>query len=129
MENIPMSILPVLPVADVPEAIEHYVSVLGFEEEFRMPNDDGIIVNGLVGRGDNRIMLNLNPKDADRNGGGIWLWLRVDREDIDALYREIGTNPAISVVEEIGDRFWGDRSFAIRDALGYTLAFNAKIDA
>ena len=123
-----MPILPVLPVSDVGAAIDHYVEQLGFKEEFRMPGDGGTPTDGQVSRGDNRIMFNLNSNDASNGGGGVWLWIRIDGEDIDAFYRAIQQAPSLEIVEEIGDRFWGDRSFAIRDALGYMLAFNAKID-
>lgn len=123
-----MAILPVLPVSDVGEAIDHYVSNLGFVEEFRVPGDGGRLSSAQVRRGDNRIMFNRNPKDASKNGGGIWLWIRIDGDDIDGFYETIQGTAELEIVEEIGDRFWGDRSFAVRDALGYTLAFNAKID-
>lgn len=123
-----MAVLPVLPVSDVSEAIDHYVGQLGFSEEFRVPGENGTPTTGQVVRGDNRIMFNLNPQDAANNGGGIWLWIRIDGEDIDGFYETVQSSTSIEIVEEIGDRFWGDRSFAIRDALGYTLAFNAKIN-
>lgn len=123
-----MAVLPVLPVSDVSEAIDHYVGQLGFSEEFRVPGENDTPATGQVVRGDNRIMFNLNPQDASNNGGGIWLWIRIDGEDIDGFYETVQSSTSIEIVEEIGDRFWGDRSFAIRDALGYTLAFNAKIN-
>ncbi len=118
--------LPVLPVSDVPAAITHYVEVLGFREDFRIPVEDGTVVTGQVSRGNCQIMFNLNPADASRKGGGIWLWVRVDGEDIDALYEGIKGH-GLGIKEELGDRFWGDRSFAFEDGLGYVLAFNAKL--
>ncbi len=121
-----MGTLPVLPVADVPAAIDYYVEAFGFQEDFRFPDASGTIANGQVSFGDNQIMFNLNAKDAGKSGGGIWLWLRDDDGDIDALYEKMRTKAA-AVKEEIGDRFWGDRSFAVEDAFGYTLAFNKRI--
>ncbi len=120
--------LPVLPVADVVAAITHYVEVLGFSEDFRVPMEDGPVVTGQVRRGNCQIMFNLNPKDADKRGGGVWLWVRVDEEDIDALYASFVENN-IPIQEELGNRFWGDRSFAFQDANGYTLAFNKRLSA
>ena len=123
-----MAILPVLPVADIAAAIDHYVADLGFEEEFRVPGEDGGFASGQVRFGDNHIMFNRNPADAAKGGGGIWLWLRVDGMDIDAIHEQISAAPSVEIVEPIGDRFWGDRSFALCDGLGYVLAFNAKLD-
>ena len=118
--------LPVLPVRDVVAAIEHYVGVLGFTEIMRVPGPDGAIITGQVQRAGNHIMFNLNPADAGKAGGGIWLWIRVDEDDIDALYADL-KGAGLQIREEIGDRFWGDRSFAVADANGYVLAFNKRL--
>ena len=118
--------LPVLPTHDVAAALAHYTEQLGFTEVMRFPGPDGTLVTGQVQRAGNHVMFNLNPADADRGGGGIWLWIRVDDEDIDAIYRAVKGH-GLEVVEELGDRFWGDRSFAVRDRLGYVLAFNKKL--
>jgi hypothetical protein len=53
-------------------------------------------------------MFNLNPADADKRGGGIYLWIRVEDGDIDASTRICGP------------RGW----FSVRDLNGYVLAFN-----
>ena len=121
-----MGTLPVLPVSDVPKAVDYYVNTLGFTEDFSFPDQDGTIANAQVSFGDNQIMFNLNPKDSDKSGGGIWLWLRDDEGDIDALFSRLVAD-GVSVKEELGDRFWGDRSFAIEDAFGFTLAFNKRL--
>ncbi len=118
--------LPVLPVADVDAIVDSYVKRLGFTEDFRFPGEDGVTANAQVRRGNCQIMFNRNPKDADRGGGGIWLWLRADDVDIDQFYAAV-REAGFTVREEIGDRFWGDRSFAVDDGFGYTLAFNKKI--
>ena len=123
---MPQGTLPVLPVADVVAAIDHYVRELGFEEDFRVPTPDGTVVTGQVRRGHCQVMFNLNPADAERGGGGIWLWIRADDSDIDGLYEEI-KGRGLTIREELGDRFWGDRSFAIEDRHGYVLAFNKAL--
>ena len=120
--------LPVLPVADVVAAIDHYVQDLGFEEDFRVPGPDGTMVTGQVRRGNCQIMFNHNPAHADGRGGGIWLWVRADDQDIDAIYVQIQER-GLKIVEPVGDRFWGDRSFAFEDRLGYTLAFNKALSS
>jgi PhnB protein len=118
--------LPVLPVRDVGRAIEHYVKILGFTEVMRVPGPDGELVTGQVQRAGNHVMFNRNPADADKRGGGVWLWIRIDGEDIDALHGAL-KKAGLTIREELGDRFWGDRSFAVEDAHGYVLAFNKKL--
>jgi PhnB protein len=118
--------LPVLPVADVPAAIDWYTTTLGFQKLFDVPLPDGTVVTGQVQRAGNNIMFNLNPADAPNRGGGIYLWCRVEDTDLDALYQELGSR-GVEVVDEIQDQFWGDRYFAVRDLNGYILAFNKSL--
>jgi PhnB protein len=118
--------LPVLPVADVPSAIDWYTTILGFEKLFDVPLPDGTVVTGQVQRAGNNIMFNLNPADASGQGGGIYLWCRVEDADLDVLYQDLRSK-GVQVVDEIQDQFWGDRYFAVRDLNGYILAFNKSL--
>ena len=118
--------LPVLPVRDVSAAMDHFINDLGFSEIMRMPGPDGAVFTGQVQRAGNHVMFNLNPAQAGGRGGGIWLWIRIDDEDIDALHAALVAKD-LEIVEALGDRFWGDRSFAVRERNGYVLAFNKRI--
>src|SRR3981081_2246215 len=118
--------LPVLPVRDVRQAIAWYVETLGFERLFDIPGACGGAVAGQVRKQSNNIMFNLNPRDADGRGGGIYLWCRVEDGDLDAFYDEL-RGKGLEVVDEIQDQFWGDRYFAVRDLNGYILAFNKAL--
>lgn len=118
--------LPVLPVPDVSAAITHYVEHLGFTEIMRFPAPDGTVVTGQVARAGCHVMFNLNPVDAEKRGGGVWLWIRDDEADLDAFYAQVKASGA-AIKEELGDRFWGDRSFAVEDLNGVVLAFNKKL--
>lgn len=115
--------LPVLPVPDVPAAIDFYVRTLGFEKLFDVPLEDGTVVTGQVAKQGNNIMFNLNPGEAAGRGGGIYLWCRLEETDIDAYWKDLVAS-GLEVVDEIQDQFWGDRYFAVRDLNGYILAFN-----
>ena len=119
--------LPVLPVDDVASAAGFYTNTLGFEEQFRQQPPGGPVVNAQLQKGGCSIMLNHNPDDAHREGGGIYLWFRLTDQDIDAYYSEL-LKKGVEVIEEIKDQFWGDRSFAVRDCNGYALAFNKAIE-
>ena len=118
--------LPVLPVADVESTVDFYVNKLGFEEKFRQQSEGGDVVNAQVHKEGCNIMLNHNPSDAGRAGGGIYLWIRLHREDIDSFFERVQAN-GVSVIDEIRDQFWGDRAFSVRDCNGFALAFNKSI--
>lgn len=118
--------LPVLPVNNVAEALKYYTETLSFNELFRQPGEDGVIVNGQVQLEHCNLMFNLNPADAGKNGGGVYFWIRIENKDIDKYYQEL-SEKNVTIVEEIKDQFWGDRSFTIQDHNGYFLAFNKSL--
>ncbi len=123
----PTGVLAVLPCADVETALTYYTETLGFREIFRLPGPDGVLVDARVTYCGGQVMLNLNPAMAPHAGGGIYLWFRLFNDDLDELYRRY-VDAGVTVVEEIGDRFWGDRSFTITDHAGFHLAFNTALD-
>lgn len=118
--------LPVLPVADVAATADFFTDVLGFREVLRQPMPDGTVVNARVELDNCHFMFNLNPEHADNAGGGVYFWVRIDGRDIDAYYKRL-VEAGVSVVEEIKDQFWGDRSFTIKDGNGYFIAFNKAL--
>ncbi len=118
--------LPVLPVNDVAQTLEFYRDMLGFNELFRQSGDNGVVVNGQVQLEGCNLMFNLNPSDGDKEGGGVYFWVRIEGMDIDSYYEDL-TGKNVQVVEKIKDQFWGDRSFTVRDCNGYILAFNKSI--
>ena len=121
--QIATGILPVLPVHNVSETIGWYERTLGFTKLFEQPAPDGTVFTGQVQKQGSNIMFNLNPGDADKQGGGIYLWIRIEESDIDAFYTELEAR-GLTVVDALQDGFWGDRFFSIRDVNGYILAFN-----
>lgn len=116
-------VLPVLPVHDVSKTLSWYESVLGFDKLFEQPAPDGTVFTGQVQKQGSNLMFNLNPGDASKQGGGIYLWVRIEESDIDAFFTTLETQ-GVEVVDALQDGFWGDRFFAIRDLNGYILAFN-----
>ncbi len=124
----PSGVLAVLPSGDVERALTFYTETLGFKELFRLPGPDDKLVDARVAYAGGQVMLNLNPDMASQAGGGVYLWFRLVDDDIDELYERL-VGSGVNVVEEIGDRFWGDRSFTITDHAGYHLAFNKALDA
>ena len=122
----PKGILPVLPVADVDGTVDYYISTLGFSEAFRQPGSNGSSIDAQLRFEESSLMLNHNPKDADREGGGIYLWIRLFETDVDEYYQQL-KDGGVEIVEEIKDQFWGDRSFVIKDRNQYHLAFNQAV--
>lgn len=119
--------LPVLPVDDVASTLDFYTHTLGFEELFRQQPDGGPVVNAQIQKCGCNIMLNHNPDEAHGKGGGIYLWIRLTEQDIDAYFSAL-VSKGVEVIDEVKDQFWGDRSFSIRDCNGYALAFNKAIE-
>ena len=127
IEMPPTGLLAVLPCTDVAVALRFYTESLGFKELFRQPTPDGTLVNARVTYAGGQIMFNLKPEMAAHAGGGVFLWFRLFDDDIDELYQRF-VNAEVTIVEEIGDRFWGDRSFTITDHAGFHLAFNQALE-
>jgi uncharacterized glyoxalase superfamily protein PhnB len=121
-----MGTLPVLPVDDVQRAAKFYVEVLGFTEVFQMPGPDRKVHAAQVSREGCDVMFNLNPGDAGKQGGGIYIWIRIEDSNLDAFFTDLKKG-GLSIVEAIADRPWGDRSFAVKDLNGYILAFNQRL--
>ena len=127
-QRFPAGILPVLPVDDVDATTEFYVEKLQFDEHFRQGEPGADPVNAQVGFEGSTLMLNLNPDHAALEGGGVYFWIRLYDRDIDEYYEAL-REEGVTVTEAIDDRFWGDRSFTIRDCNGYSIAFNKALAA
>ena len=119
-------ILPVFPVKDVAETMDYYMMTLGFGEVLRMPGQDGTLITGQVHLQNAHIMFNLNPEMANKEGGGVYFWVRMDDADIDVHYETLKSK-GVTIVDEIQNQFWGDRSFTIKDLNNYTLVFTKAI--
>ena len=128
-ESKPSGVLPVLPSADVGASLEFYTDILGFAEVMRQPDEEGKLVNAQVAFAGGQLMFNLNPASASQQGGGVYFWFRLPKnQDIDAMYEKL-VSRGVKVIDEIADQFWGDRSFTILDHAGFHLAFNKAIAA
>lgn len=128
MENgqFPKGILPVLPVSNIDDTADYYINTLGFAENFRQPSPEGVSVNSQISFEGSTLMLNLNPEMAPQEGGGVYFWIRLYEVDIKTYYDNL-VKVGVTVVEELKDQFWGDRSFVIKDCNNYFIAFNQVI--
>jgi PhnB protein len=121
-------IYPLLHVADVDRTMAYYRDVLGFTLGHTVRDDSGRPFHGDVAW--NGAILMFEPiehlSDQARSvlGGGLILYFLDDAadSDIDMYYETVQRNGA-TIIDEIQDQFWGDRTFTIADPDGYILSF------
>ncbi|MFQ5613510.1 MAG: VOC family protein [Anaerolineae bacterium] len=114
-------LVPVLSVKSVEEALAYYTEVLGFEEGFRFPGPDGTVIHAYATWRDIEFMFGLAADASPASCRGVDFYIQADA-DIDAYYEQLkGKN--VTIVEDLRDQFWGDRTFSIEDLNGYRLTF------
>lgn len=122
------AVVPLLQVGNLPESLEYYVSVLGFEVEAAWPDDrEPRWVH--IQRDNTHFVLTIDLGTSDRpfiaeKGNGVVLYVVVDH--IEAAYQELQERGAIVVQDmvQFGDR----RQFSIGELNGYVLAFTEPFD-
>lgn len=108
---------PGLAVSDVMAAVDFYADTLGFARGFTWGDPPTF---AAVNLGEAQLFLSAGTPCPD----GCDVFFVVD--DVDALYafhRAAGAD----VREEIGDRPWGMRDYAVRDLDGYRLTFGQYV--
>jgi len=104
--------VPVIPVADVEEAIAFYRDSLGFTLAFQQGEYAG------VDRGAAHLHL-----DGVVNTAAGQVTVRLTVEGVDALYAEIEPKGVIDPEEPLNTKPWGARQFSVRDCCGNRLTF------
>lgn len=125
-KQVATGILPVLPVEDVAKTMAWYKTTLSFNELFEQPGEDGTVFTGQVEKQGSNLMFKLNPADADKQGGGIYLWVRIEDSDIDAFYADLETK-GLEIIDPPQNGFWGDQFFSVRDLNGYILEGKVRL--
>jgi len=109
-------------VKDAGKAIDFYKKAFGATENFRLNTPDGKVGHAEIQIGDSRVMLS-DPCDqggftsADPNGKtsfGMHLYV----PDVDAQFKR-AIDAGGTVVNEVKDQFYGDRSGTLRDPFGH----------
>ncbi|HUY99838.1 MAG TPA: VOC family protein [Thermomicrobiaceae bacterium] len=123
---------PMLHVGDVDASLDFYQDVLGFTVGFTMTDATGRTMHAELDRNGVQLMLGSanEVSDAARSllGAGLVLYIVDNDEDIDVLYEHVRDRGA-RVVEEIANRYWGDRTFTLKDTDGYLLTFARNVHA
>lgn len=108
---------PGLPVPDVLAAAEFYTSRLGFTLGFTW--GEPVTMAG-VNLGDVQVFL---ERGTAASAGAAVYFVVGDADELYAFHRAAG----VEIVEEIGDRHYELRDYAVRDPYGYTLGFGHYI--
>ena len=111
---------------DFDGATRFYGDVLGFpvQEHWDAPDGRGTLFRCASG-GVIEIFEDSphHPAEAPRG-----VKVAVEADDVDALYDRV-TRAGVEVVDPIGDRPWGHRSFEIRDPSGLPLVFFTALES
>ncbi len=110
--------VPEIPVGSIKEAIEYYVSALGFQLDWHSSND------GIAGisQGESRIFLTDAPfREQYGSGGPVVIWLNLDsKQEVDELYQR-WQQAGAKIVAEPEDKPWNLREFRVADLDGNLL--------
>ncbi|HEY7836834.1 MAG TPA: VOC family protein [Solirubrobacteraceae bacterium] len=115
-------VMPYLIVDGASDAIDFYSQVLGFSERMRMPGPDGRLGHAEMELGDAVIMLaDENPEmgaRSPRTVGGTPVTIHVYVDDVDSTF-ERATQAGAKSLQDVEDRFYGDRSGQLEDPFGH----------
>ena len=123
-------IIPIIHVEDIDAALDFYTEVLECEIDFVGRDDEGVAFHSGVTFHGAPLMIgarkNLDEDERDRPPGGLIVQFELDAE-IDEYYERV-TAHEVDITRPIADRYWGQRSFQIRDPFGYHLSIAIDLE-
>ena len=114
-------ISPIFNVQDVDASVTFYTEKLGFKHSFSLPGPDGRNAFAFVSLGD-AINIGLNLDDNVGAQGVDFMLYVPEGSTVDALYDDI-QGRSVPIAVDIDTRYWGDRTFSVRDPDNYLLTF------
>lgn len=119
MSNVELShIVPILPTPDIEQTLHFYVHILGFENDWNWENNTMIRVK----RGSITLIFEKNENPTTKiKGMDFMLFL----SGIDNFYNEV--RDKVKLTDDLEDKPWGLREFAIQDNNGIFLRFAESI--
>lgn len=123
-ENFPRC-TPYLLYRDSAAALDFLTRAFGFKENLRIPGPDGTVGHAELGYADAVVMLG-TPPDPDfktakeRGGATASVYLYVD--DVDKHY-QVAKEAGATIIEELSDKFYGDRTYTAEDPEGQQWSF------
>ena len=113
--------IPILDVRDVDRALRFYVEQLGFEVDFRYPNDPSNYAG--IRRGAVHLHMQWQAEEHFEQGTAGRLRIRIKVHDPDALFKEFAARGVVSGDARVHETEWGTREFGFRDPDGNGLIF------
>lgn len=119
-------VMPILSVKEIEPLVDYYCTKLGFQQMFAVQDEAtgkfstvGLMLDPTV-----HIMLvpAENDAEAEASSKGVGIYIYPD-EDLDTYYNRIKGGLGAALDEEIGDRFWGDRTFTVKTPTGHLISF------
>jgi PhnB protein len=109
-------------VAPADKAIEFYKKAFGATELFRLDGPDGRVGHAELQIGDSRLMLSepceqggfTSPERGQKTSFGMHLYVT----DVDTQFKR-AIDAGGTVVEDVKDQFYGDRSGSLKDPFGH----------
>ncbi len=121
----PKEVIPMIAVDSVDDLRDFYVEKLGFAHMMGVVGKDGQFDFCTVVRDGAKIMLMRpsEPVDGTRPSAAkrpVEVYLEVS--DVDALHDDVRKR-GVQVTQPLETKWWGDRTFAVRDPYGYQIWF------
>ena len=123
--NIEPALSPHLVVDDAAAAIDFYVKAFDAVELGRVPGPDGKLIHAAVRINGFTVMLNDDFPEAcggksmtPKSLGGTPVTIHLIVDDVDTRFRR-AVDAGATVVAELTDQFWGDRSGVVADPFGH----------
>ncbi len=107
------SLTPYIVTPRCAEAIEFYTRVFGANERMRIPMPDGKIGHAELQIGDSVLMLASGGEQWPETSALTCLYV----DDCDAVFQR-ALDAGATVVDELSDKFYGDRSGSVLDPFG-----------
>jgi PhnB protein len=124
-------VTPYLCVDGASAAIEFYGKVFGAKERMRMPAPDGRIGHAELEIGDSLVMLSDEYPEMRHRGpktiGGTPVTISVYVKDVDDAFERAVSSGATSV-QEVEDRFYGDRTGTFEDPFGHRWSIATHVE-
>jgi uncharacterized glyoxalase superfamily protein PhnB len=109
----------VIHVSNMERALGYYTDVLGFTEDFRLPDYAGLVLDN--------VLIHLNgPLSGGMKKTPGTAHFCIDCDEVDTYFDAISKKGALVTVPP-EDRFYGVRDFAVNDHDGNTLVFGSAI--
>ena len=122
-ENMPR-ITPYIFYKDVASALDWLARVFGFQERMRLPGPNRRITHAEMELADGVIMMGCpgpeykNPKQLGHVTQNLYVYV----EDVDEHF-EHANEAGATILAELEDQFYGDRTYRVEDLEGHQWAF------